>query len=132
MGCGARGRVELSRTRPMPNMCVITGERATIEVGTKTDSIVTATWRDGVSISARATANGRPSPTNLVDLFVPQLEQFVRAIRHGEPAAVSGVEGRRSIDLLAACYAARERWTHPWDVTGDGIGASTPLEAEVA
>jgi predicted dehydrogenase len=129
---GARGRIELSRTRSMPNECVIRGEHATIEVGTKTDSIVTVTWRDRSSLSSRATAGARPSPTSLVDLFTPQFEQFVRAIRFGEPPVVSGAEAQRSIELLNACYSARERWSHPWDAAGAESGAAAPLLAGVA
>lgn len=132
---GVRGRVELSRTRGMPNACMIRGDRATIDVGTKTDSIVTLTWKDGSSMSSRASVNGAPPPTNLVDLFTPQLEQFVRAIRDGEAPAVSGVEAQRSIELLADCYGAREPWTHPWDVvsaTASAAVAGAPALVEVA
>jgi predicted dehydrogenase len=115
MANGVRGRVELSRTRDMRNSCIITGERGAIEVGTKTDSIVTVRWADEVALAARGAAGDRPSPTNLVDLFEPQLRQFVSAVRGGEPPLVSGVEARRSIELLSACYRARQPWIHPWD-----------------
>ncbi len=113
---GERGRVELSRTRTMPNTCTITGERGRVTVGTKTDAVVSVIWRDGVELSARANAHGRPSPTSLVDFFAPQLDQFVNAIRFGTPPAVSGIEAQRSIELLEACYGSREEWVHPWDV----------------
>jgi predicted dehydrogenase len=128
MKSGARGRIELSRTREMPNACTIRGTLATIAVGTKTDSTVTVTWNDGSSLSSRGSINGAPPPQNLIDLFTPQLEQFVRAIRTGEPPAVSGVDAQRSIELLAACYAAREPWTHEWDVAP----ATVPALVEVA
>ena len=66
--------------------------------------------------------DGRPSPTNLVDLFEPQLRQFVAAIQFGDQPVVSGLEGRRSIELLSACYQSRQLWTHPWDA---GVPATT-------
>jgi len=113
---GARGRIELSRTRNLRNTCIITGARGRIEVGTKTDSIVTVAWNDGAAISSRASVDGRPSPTNLIDLFTPQLDQFVRAIRHGEHPVVSGREALRSVALLNACYQQRQFWSHPWDI----------------
>jgi predicted dehydrogenase len=113
---GAQGIVELSRTRDMPNSCIITGDRGTIEVGTKTDSIATLRWRNGVELSSRPTADGAPPPTSLVDLCVPQFEQFARAIHDGVAPIASGADARASIALLAACYQAREPWVQPWDV----------------
>jgi predicted dehydrogenase len=113
---GERGRVELSRTRMMPNLCTIAGERGRITVGTKTDAVVSVVWRDGVELAARATADGQPAPTSLIDLFAPQLARFVEAIRFGTPPAVSGADALRSIELLEACYGSREMWMHPWDV----------------
>lgn len=118
MAHGLHGRVELSRTRNMRNSCIITGERGTIEVGTKTDSLVTVTWADGLALAGRGAAGDRPSPTNLIDLFEPQLRQFVNAIRFGDHPIVSGAEARRSIELLSACYRARQPWVHPWDAGG--------------
>jgi len=115
MESGARGRVELSRTRDLRNSCVIKGERGTIEVGTKTDSVVSLSWDGGPTLSGRGVVASRPSPTNLVDLFEPQLRQFIAAIRFGEAPVVSGREGRRSIELLAECYRTRQLWTHHWD-----------------
>jgi hypothetical protein len=43
------------------------------------------------------------------------MRQFIQAIRFGDDPVVSGVEARRSIALLSACYAARQPWIHPWD-----------------
>jgi len=124
---GAQGRVELSRTRDLRNSCIIRGERGTIEVGTKTDSVVTLEWKDGPAIGGRGVLDGRPSPTTLVDLFEPQLRQFVSAIQFGDQPVVSGLEGRRSIELLSACYQSRQLWTHPWDA---GVAATTAAGVE--
>ena len=126
MRTGERGRIELSRTRNMPNSCTIVGERGTITAGTKTDATVSVVWRDGVELTARPIADGRPSPTNLIDLFGPQLDQFVSAIRFGSQPAVSGLDAQRSVELLEACYGSREVWSHPWDVATSN---STPLGA---
>jgi predicted dehydrogenase len=129
MESGARGRVELSRTRTLRNTCVITGERGTIEVGTKTDSVVIVTWADGVSIASRATLDGHPPPGTLLDLFAPQLGAFLDAIRGvGEPI-VSGREATRSIELLHACYVRRTRWDHPWDLVPESAPVAALAEA---
>jgi predicted dehydrogenase len=127
MADGVRGRVELSRTRDLRNSCIITGERGTIEAGTKTDSVVTVTWADGTALGGRGIAGERSSPTHLIDLFEPQLRQFVQAIQFGDDPVVSGVEARRSIALLSACYLARQPWTHPWDA-GAAPAVSEMLE----
>ena len=128
---GERGRVELSRTRNMPNSCTIVGERGTITVGTKTDATVSVVWRDGVELAARASADRQPPPTSLIDLFVPQLDRFVNAIRFGTAPTVSGLEAQRSIELLEACYGSRELWSHPWDVAPLGDMTNERLEAAV-
>jgi predicted dehydrogenase len=116
MKSGARGRIELSRTRDLANACVIRGERAIVEVGTKTDSTVSVTWNRGGTLCGRPLFGGQPPPSTLVDLFVPQLEQFVRAVRSGERPVVSGTDALPSIELMAACYATRQPWIMPWDV----------------
>jgi predicted dehydrogenase len=129
---GTHGRVELSRTREMRNACVIEGDRGTIEVGTKTDSVVTVRWQGGETLAGRPSLDGGPTPASLVDLFAPQFEQFVRAIRHGEPPVASGVDAVKSIELLSECYAARQPWTLPWDARPPLAAMPVAAMAEVA
>jgi len=124
---GIRGRIELSRTRTMPNACVIRGPLGTIEVGTKTDAVVSVTLNGGGTLSGRPIGDGQTSPAGLVDLFEPQLEQFIRAIRFGEHPVVSGREGRRSVELMEACYRTRQPWVQPWDA-----GQALPAALEIA
>jgi len=124
---GVRGRIELSRTRMMRNACVIRGAHGTIEVGTKTDATVSVTYRGGAALSGRPVPDGETPPASLVDLFEPQLEQFVRAIRFGEPPIVGGREARRSVELMEACYRTRQPWVQPWDA-----GQAMPAAVEVA
>jgi hypothetical protein len=84
-------------------------------VGTKTDSVVSLTWKSGETLSGRPALGAATTPTSLIDLFTPQFEAFVRAIRgEGQPVA-SGVEAVRSIELLTECYARRQPWVMPWD-----------------
>jgi predicted dehydrogenase len=120
-----RGRIELSRTRTMPNACVIRGSLGTIEVGTKTDAVVSVSLHGGGTLSGRPFGEGQPPPASLVDLFEPQLERFVRAIRFGERPVADGREGRRSVELIEACYRTRQPWVQPWDVTHE---LPAPLE----
>jgi predicted dehydrogenase len=124
---GVTGRIELSRTRTMPNACVIRGAVGTIEVGTKTDAVVSVTFHGGGTLSGRPLGEGETAPTSLVDLFEPQLDQFIRAIRLGERPVVGGREGRRSVELLEACYRTRQSWVQPWDA-----GQAMPAAMEIA
>src|SRR5262249_14099195 len=124
---GILGRIELSRTRTMANACVIRGALGTIEVGTKTDAVVSVTFNGGGTLSGRPISEGQDPPAGLVDLFEPQLEQFIRAIRFRERPVVGGSEARRSIELLEACYRTRQPWTQPWDA-----GQALPTALEVA
>jgi predicted dehydrogenase len=127
---GVRGRIELSRTRAMRNACVIRGELGTLEVGTKTDAVVSLSYRNGPTLAGRPIFEGQTSPASLVDLFEPQLDQFVRAIRFGEPPLVDGREGRRSVQMIEACYRTRQPWFLPWDA-GQSSPA-VPVAAEAA
>jgi predicted dehydrogenase len=117
MANGAHGRIELSRTREMANLCIVTGERGTIEVGTKSDATIAVRWRGEDTLLGRASAAGAPGPTNVVDLFLPQFDGFVNAIRTGEPPIVTGIEAMQSVELLMQCYASREPWVLPWDAS---------------
>jgi predicted dehydrogenase len=129
MASGVDGRVELSRTREMRNACVIEGEFGTITVGTKTDSVVALTWKTGETLTGRPALGSAPTPTSLVDLFGPQFDQFVRAIRHGERPVATGVDAVRSIQLLTDCYASRQPWTMPWDAQPAPDTAPVDVEA---
>jgi predicted dehydrogenase len=116
MASGITGRVELSRTRDLRNSCVIRGDRATLEVGTKTDSTVTLTPVQGTSsLSGRAMLPNQQPPGNLGDLFAWQMADFVRAIHTHSSPAVPGSEARRSVAILESCYRRRQRLAFPFE-----------------
>jgi predicted dehydrogenase len=116
MANGVTGRVEMSRTRDMRNSCIIRGEHGTLEVGTKTDSTVTITPAHGhASLTGRASAPNQPPPGNLSDLFAWQMADFVRAVSTGTAPLVPGSEGRRSVEVLEACYRQRQPLVFPFE-----------------
>jgi len=116
MANGMTGRVELSRTRDMRNTCVIRGDRGTLEVGTKTDSVVTLTPARGcTALSGRAAAPNQPQPTSAADLFARQMADFVHAVQTSTPPAVPGAEGRRSAAVVEACYRRRRPLVFPFE-----------------
>jgi predicted dehydrogenase len=116
MANGVAGRVELSRTRDLRNSCVIRGERATLEVGTKTDSSIRLTPAYGhATLAGRATTLAQQPPGNLADLFAWQMEDFVRAVTTRTAPAVPGREARRSVAILEACYRHRQPLVLPFE-----------------
>lgn len=127
---GVRGRIELSRTRTMRNACVIRGALGTIEVGTKTDAMVSLAYHDAPALGGRPVLAGQTPPASLVDLFEPQLDQFVRAVRFGERPVVDGREGRRSIQMIEACYRTRQPWFLPWEAGQGWPAVAIAAEAE--
>jgi predicted dehydrogenase len=116
MASGVAGRVELSRSRNLRNSCIIRGERGTLEVGTKTDSSIRLTTARGqATLTGRVTTPSQQAPGNLVDIFVWQMDAFVRAITTHTAPAVPAHEARRSVALLEACYRHRQPLVFPFE-----------------
>ncbi len=117
MASGVSGRIELSRSRDLRCTCIIRGERGTLEVGTKTDSVVTLTPGSGnAALTGRATTHlQQQPPTCLADLFAAEMIDFVRAVNGGARPEVPGGEGRRAVEVLEACYRQRQPLVFPFE-----------------
>jgi predicted dehydrogenase len=114
---GAAGRVTLSRVRTLSNVCTLRGKRADLVVNLLANQ-ATLTPKGATLGLSGAFADG--SQTTL-DLFRAQAAEWLRLMR-GEPAEIAtGDEARRTIELIAACYGAREPVQQPWQA----IDAST-------
>ena len=117
MRSGLAGRVEISRSRDLANTCVFTFERARLEVGIwDPDPPVTLTAAGtgtGVLLAGRA-RRPRAAGLGFNDAFRRQLDDLAAAVREGREPAITGADGRRSIALIEACYAAREPLDLPW------------------
>lgn len=116
MRSGLEGTAEVSRTRNLRNTCVFEGERATLEVGIwDPDPEITLKIADrAVSLSGQARREGG-TRLGFQDIFVRQIDDFADAIREGREPFVPGREGRRSVDLVEACYARRRPLDLPWN-----------------
>ncbi|HEV2853582.1 MAG TPA: Gfo/Idh/MocA family oxidoreductase [Thermoanaerobaculia bacterium] len=117
MRSGLSGTVEISRTRNLANACVFEGTRATLEVGVwDPDPEIRLSIADReVSLSGRARREGG-SGLDFTDVFVRQIDDFAGAVREGREPFVPGREGRRSLELIEACYARRKLLELPWSV----------------
>lgn len=116
MRSGVEGTAEISRTRNLRNTCIFEGERATLEVGIW-DPDPTITLRFGDQLQRQETSlAGQAGAARLTfqDVFVRQIDDFAAAIREGREPFVPGREGRRSLELIEACYAARQPLELPW------------------
>ena len=115
MESGATGIVELSRTRDLRNTAIIRGEKATLESSLHTTQV--RFLPRGVPFEIQGSVLPEQQPLgeqSLVDLLSSQLADWIGAIRNGSFPRVSGVEGRRSVALIEACYAQQKPLVLPW------------------
>jgi predicted dehydrogenase len=129
---GARGTVEVSRTRLLRNTCLLEGERGTLEVGIwdpdpvlrlhlrRPGGRLSPFERDEIVFEgfARGTKGGT---FDMRAAFRRQVDDFASAIREKRETFIPGIEGRRTLTLIEACYAKRTAWDLPWRID--------PLEA---
>jgi len=111
MKSGAQGTVELSRFRRLRNSCVIEGERGSLEVGVWTgDGLLDLKLRDHELVMKGQDVADK----SWRQIFCLQIDDFADAIRANREPFVPGRQGKRSVELVEACYAARQPLTQPW------------------
>jgi predicted dehydrogenase len=117
MRSGVAGTVEISRTRNLENTCFFEGSRAALEVGVwDPDPEIRLLLPDReVHLSGRARREGGGG-LDFTRAFVRQLDDFASAVRGRREPFVPGREGRRSLELIEACYARRQPLVLPWSV----------------
>jgi len=112
---GATGIVELSRTRNLRNSCIIRGTHGVLEVDTTLNSGIRLRLDDhDVALDGHAVRAGT-GKEGLLHAFVRQLDDFADAVLNDRRPWVPGEEGRRSLELIEACYASRKPLALPWN-----------------
>jgi predicted dehydrogenase len=106
------GTIELSRSRTLPNLCTIQGSRGSLQVGTKLSSHLQLKLHGNAAVVRGALEVETPASE---DVFRLQIDDFVCAVRDGRSPAVSGIEGRRSAELIQRCYRERQPIVRSWD-----------------
>lgn len=116
MGSGAKGIVELSRTRNLRNTAIIRGERGEIEVHLRHNWISFHPLDGTVGVGRNGIVKPRldKDKQNFRELFLIQLQDWLNAIPTGRPPAVTGREALSSVALIEACYAQRRLLQLPW------------------
>lgn len=112
---GASGIVELSRTRNLRNSYILRGSRGALEATELNSVIRLRVGNPEVALEGHAVRSGMVDKSHL-DPFRRQLEDFAHAVLDGRPPSVPGEEGRRSVELIEACYASRRPLDLPWDL----------------
>jgi predicted dehydrogenase len=123
--------VELSRTRELSNSARVEGSRGVLEVGTgfgaevRLDLGMDAGGADGLGANPLV---GEARPVyrryqNVRELFIEQLEDFVRAVGTGGEPLVGASEALRSVELMERCREVREPWKLPWVEIRRGVPA---------
>lgn len=115
---GLSGTVEISRTRNLENTCVFVGERATLTAGIwHPDPEIRLSYAGNeLDLAGHARLPGDDSNLDFTGAFVRQIDDFAAAIREGREPFVPGREGRRTVELIEACYKQRKLLELPWSV----------------
>ena len=112
---GIVGTVEISRTRNLRNSCILYGTRGTLHVGTDFDSQVSLTLKGREMTLTGQVFRDRAGPSEFLEPYRRQLDNFADAVLNGQEPLVPGHEGRRSLAVIESCYAARRPLLKPWD-----------------
>ncbi len=112
---GAKGVVELSRTRILRNSAVIEGDEGEMEVFFHRSELVFRP-KSGPAISIKAEHTGPEAMApGLVQMLRDQLLDWHAAIASGREPAVSGRDGLRVVALMEEMYRRRAPLAFPWD-----------------
>lgn len=115
---GAKGIVELSRTRNLRNTWLIYGERGVLEIdtnfGTNTHASLRLKMGDrDIAFAGHAIGTGEIEET-VRDLLRRQFADFVGAVQGQCHPLVSGAQGGRVIQLIETATARRRALRLPW------------------
>jgi predicted dehydrogenase len=111
---GADGFVELSRTRRLRGTAIINGDRGKIEVSLSRNQIISAEPTDILRHKLGQIRGSQMPVQDFNDLFVLQIQDWVRAIAAMQEPFVPGAEARQSVALIETCYKQRETLDLPW------------------
>ena len=110
---GARGRIELSRSRDLRNTIRIEGTRGFVEVHLSKNIVVAGSPS---VLAFKAGESGADNfPLQLFPaLFDAELTDFCASVQSGSHTGIPGAEGLRSVEMIEQCYRVREPLKLPW------------------
>ena len=110
---GGRGTVELSRTRALPNTAWISGEHGSLEVSLIENRVITDPSTIAQQVVAELRADRLPQQS-FEDLFVGQLEAWLRTVAGEDGVAVPATEALATMRLSSDCYGIRQPLEMNW------------------
>ena len=112
---GAPVHVELSRLRNMRNTFIVECARGTVEIGIHEPAVVRVSVGDTGAALAGSVPDQPFERAPLRTVFGRQIDNVVAAVRGTQVPFVGGVDGRRAVGLVEACYAVRQPLRRPWN-----------------
>ena len=120
MRTGAKGIVEVSRTRDLRNTYILRGEKGSIDVDSDFDPLVRLILHEEPRLLAgRITnlAHNEKTVSNgwqVLRAFSAQFDEFAACIAEDRRPPIPGSEGRRAIELIESCYTTRKSLGFAW------------------
>jgi predicted dehydrogenase len=111
---GAEVFLELSRLRPLRDTMIVECEHATVELGLHEPAMCRLTLAGEASRLVGGVPDREFEQAPLRTVFARQLADVVSAIQDRHPPLVDGIQGRRAVAAVQACYARRVPLRHPW------------------
>jgi nucleoside-diphosphate-sugar epimerase/predicted dehydrogenase len=113
LASGGNGRIELSRSRDLPNTCFIEGSNGFVEVHLSRNEVTACSANVRAFKSGSIGVDAFPEQ-RFPELFSAELSDFRTSVTSGIQIGIAGTEGFRSIDLIERCYAMRAPLAMPW------------------
>jgi predicted dehydrogenase len=115
MASGAKGYVELSRTRNLPADLVIVGEHGRIVVNYAKNQLDLELDGKQLDTCKMETKDAQGREIGVWGLMIRrQLENWVDSLSGKSTACVPGPEGRRVVGFFEECYRTRRLLEFPW------------------
>jgi len=125
---GAKGVVELSRTRELRSRAIIRGEKGSVDV----DLVGLGVRTDPAGLVNQTFEGLRPDnlgQQTIYECFIDQLADW-RALLAGEDRTmVTSAEAVAGVQAIEDCYAIREPWTFSWSPTAGAAASGGSVEA---
>src|SRR5678815_1581649 len=107
--------LSLSRLRNMRDTFIVECARGTVEIGIHEPAVVRVSLGAAGSALIGNVSDATFERAPLRTVFARQLDDVVAAIRGTRPPLVGGVDGRRAVAIVEACYGVRTPLRQPWN-----------------